>query len=325
MILHSMIILIMSLGLGLQYSNSQTIHESKAFPNMQVGFGDQPATKEDGEQTQQAEVGNETEAEQGVVENKTVIQEDSQTAPEQAPKNLSIKQKFGKDLALSNLSQLISYDYKIKIVFRFIQVFEDHDPIGSGCGEWDLTAYVQGKKVSLSDSSVGKALWSVCGESTGGGRYVEFKPGTEVTVDIPAENLEERKDSQPLSIFTVGSEIDGCFKSNLPQQLDEVQKIVADKGSTRPYYAGAQEKIAKIQSEINSDLPSEGCLGNLHNFNDLLGTVNKVYFPPGYGKVGYEGDPLFKTNSSVTVSSSTNDFWLTYWIVCPSCATVRQH
>jgi hypothetical protein len=220
--------------------------------------------------------------------------------------------------------------YKIKIIFDFILPLEDHEGAFSGCGEYDLTAFVQGKKISLTDATdayvngqYGGNLWDVCNDDIDRRRPIHFKPGTEVTVEIPMADTPF--DAQPLSIFTVGTEIDGCMRATLPSNLNEVQQVLADKGTTRPYYDGVKEKIAKIQSDINSQLPLAGCLGNpsLINDNDLLGTINEIYYPPGYGKlVGPNGPNNPGSNQAM---SSTGDFVLYWKVDCPLCAGIRQH
>jgi hypothetical protein len=217
--------------------------------------------------------------------------------------------------------------YKIKIIFDSIIPLEDHEGLLSGCGEYDLTAFVQGKKISLTkatdafdaDGYYLGDLWNVCDQDIDRRRPIHFKPGTEVTVEIPMADTPF--DAQPLSIFTVGTEIDGCMRATLPNNLNEVQQVLADKGTTRPYYEGVKEKIAKIQSDINSQLPLAGCLGNpsIINDNDLLGTINEIYYPPGYGKlVGGSDNP-----GSNQAKSSTGDFWLYWKVDCPLCAGIR--
>jgi hypothetical protein len=43
-----------------------------------------------------------------------------------------------------------------------------------------------------------------------------------------------------------------CDPKPLPSDLPEVGKILADKGSTRPFYANADEKIVEIQKRISN-------------------------------------------------------------------------
>jgi hypothetical protein len=168
----------------------------------------------------------------------------------------------------------------------------------------------------------GGNLWDVCNDDIDRRRPIHFKPGTEVTVEIPMADTPF--DAQPLSIFTIGTEIDGCMRATLPSNLNEVQQVLADKGTTRPYYDGVKEKIAKIQSDINSQLPLAGCLGNpsLINDNDLLGTINEVYSSPSYGKLVYGGSNNPGSNEA---KSSTGDFVLYWKVDCPLCAGLRQH
>lgn len=264
-------------------------------------------------------------------ENQTTSEEnETQTEDNQQVNAPRRKVEGGLDIVPNQTQFTVPPPYHMKITFRYIAGYEDHEGALSGCGEYDLTVYVQGKKVSLTDAAGGKSggLWDICDPPP----YptVDFKPGTaEVTLDIPAEAPQDPRDSQPLSIFTVGTEIDGCMRGTLPSNLKEVQGILSDKGTTPPYYAGVKEKIAKIQSDINSQLPLAGCLGNpsLINDNDLLGTINEVYNPPAYGKHrGWwqtnETGPEIGFNEAY---SSTGDFYLQWLIDCPLCATLREH
>src|SRR5918994_3557315 len=116
-ILTSIIILIMSLGLGLQYSNSQTIQDSKAAPNLKFGLGDQPTVKEEEEQTNQGELENETVTDEGELENKTVTQGENQTV-RKVP-------KFGAgQIAPDVTGPTVATPtfYNMKIIFNYIDV-----------------------------------------------------------------------------------------------------------------------------------------------------------------------------------------------------------
>jgi hypothetical protein len=115
-----------------------------------------------------------------------------------------------------------------------------YNPSPKNCviAKWDLGVYVQGKLIKLDD--MGHPL-TVCY-----GALVPLK-NAEVTVEIPDETVESPKDYRPLSIFTAGSVISyNCDPKPLPSDLPEVRKILADKGSTRPFYANADEKIVEI-------------------------------------------------------------------------------
>ena len=105
------------------------------------------------------------------------------------------------DLVISNPP------YKVKVIFDSMTVHNDHEGTLSGDGEYDIAAYVQGIKVGLTDTSgPGAGLWDVSS-----GETVTFDLGTEVTIDIP--------DIVPLSILTVGSEVDGCDRTVFPESI----------------------------------------------------------------------------------------------------------
>jgi hypothetical protein len=160
--------------------------------------------------------------------------------------------------------------YKIKVTFDSMTVHNDHEGALSGDGEYDIAAYVQGIKVGLTDASgPGDGLWDVSN-----GETVTFDPGTEVTVDIP--------DNVPLSVLTVGSEVDGCDRTAFPESVQEkITELIAK----TPVGAiiGVVElgsSMQDIQNRINSAINWVGCKLNP---NDVLGIINKVYEPTAYG------------------------------------------
>ena len=107
--------------------------------------------------------------------------------------------------------------YKVKVQFDSITVYEDHEGPLSGDAEYDLTAYVQGVKVELTDKTTGEGIW--VGQDippfglgdVSEGETVTFDPETEVTVEIP--------DTLPLLIFTVGDEVDHSCRSKHPDNM----------------------------------------------------------------------------------------------------------
>ena len=231
----------------------------------------------------------------------------------------------------SNGTELIkSPPYKIRVIFDRIEVREDHDPITSGCGELDLAAYVQGKLVQLSDASGTPqhptTLWRVCAQPYAGKtQNVYFKPGTEMTVDIPVEVVQTRGDSQPLSIFTVGVEVDNCGKVTWPSELQNEEKILTEKGTTRPYYAGVKEKIADIQSHMSEAGKVGDKVCSDINKNDVLRGINILESSSGYGKT-LAPDTHGNPESSAPIQACTyTDFCLWYSIDCPLCAGIREH
>lgn len=156
-----------------------------------------------------------------------------------------------------------SAPYKVKVTFTSITVHNDREGIGSGDGEYDLNAYVHGKLVKLTDmsrSSGGAGLWDV---STG--ETVNFPPGSEITVDIDK--------TLPLSIFTVGSEIDGCGRTAFPENIQD--KVVSSIQTVASLIG-----INGIQDELDRGINWVGCKLNA---NDDIGDIVKTYPPTGYG------------------------------------------
>jgi hypothetical protein len=174
--------------------------------------------------------------------------------------------------------------YKIKVTFDSMTVHNDHEGALSGDGEYDIAAYVQGIKVGLTDASgPGDGLWDVSN-----GETVTFDPGTEVTIDTPP--------TMPLSIFTVGSEVDGCDRTAFPEN---VQSTIVDIIQNTPIGGIIATVDAEVQKHINGAINWIGCKLNP---NDVLGTINQAYEPTSYGA------------GSHTEKSSNGDFTLRYTI-----------
>jgi hypothetical protein len=187
-----------------------------------------------------------------------------------------------------------SRNSKVTVRFDSIKVHSDRDR-ARGSGEWDLAAYVQGQKVMLTDATTN----IVCGSTTGTGNCFElwfaengktyhFNKGQGVSVKL------EKPEKFPLSIFTVGSEVDGCGRDDFPNTIPNV--VTSD----RPLDLA---RITGIQNNINSGTPE--CLTGDATFpeddNDTLGLVNKAY-------------SLSAGESSYEVISSNGDFTLRYTI-----------
>jgi hypothetical protein len=186
--------------------------------------------------------------------------------------------------------------YKVKVTFDSMTVHNDHEGALSGDGEYDIAAYVQGIKVGLTDASgPGDGLWDVSS-----GETVSFDTGTEVTVDIP--------DYVPLSVLTVGSEVDGCDRTSFPASIqDPIAELIA-KTPVGAIIGVTQmaTTMEGIQDKINSAISWVGCKLNP---NDIVGVINKAYEPTGYGagsqiEKSDKGDFTLRYTISVTAPPS---------------------
>ena len=139
----------------------------------------------------------------------------SSNLTEVEPKStLTIQEKLSKGIIPNVKIITPPLIYKVTVKFDSITVNDDHEGALSGDAEYDLTAYVQGLKVGLTDKSHRGS--NVARDDTpphrlddvSEGETVGFEPDTEVTVEIP--------DTMPLSIFTVGEEVDRCGRGNHP-------------------------------------------------------------------------------------------------------------
>jgi hypothetical protein len=196
---------------------------------------------------------------------------------------------------------ILTAPYKVKVTFNSITVHNTHDPgfiSPQGEGEYDLTAYVQGRKVDLTGASINCLYAGVdfppCGLGDSDLRETIYfnKPDqdirAEIIVDIPKD--------VPLSIFTVGQESDECGRVPFPKYLKEIDSIISNPNLER---ASQNQAIIDTQKRLNS----YDCDSILENDNEVLGTINKFYEPIAYGA----GD---HTN----VVSSSRDFTLRYTI-----------
>jgi len=191
---------------------------------------------------------------------------------------------------------VLTSNYKVRVTFDSLTVHDPREGVFSGDGEYDLVAYVQGTKVGLTDASIpGAGLWDVSE-----GETVQFRPGTELTVEIPP--------TMPLVIFTVGSEVDGCGRTDFYKSTWKWLFGTAAHGPT------VLDNVKRIQDELNfhsqfgwhesgPQCEHDDGMSYPLNKNDILGVVTRIYDGPSYG-AGVHSN----------VKSSTGDFTLRYTI-----------
>ena len=163
--------------------------------------------------------------------------------------------------------------YKVKVTFTSVTVHNPHEGTFSGDGEYDLSVYVHGKLVSLTDMSRkagGSGLWDV---STG--ETVRFPPGSETSVDIDR--------ILPLSIFTVGSEVDDCGRTSFPSNLEpQIVTLLKNNwvGQNIIKAVNTLNPLGGIQDQIDKAINYIGCKLNK---NDDIGDIVKAYDAVNYG------------------------------------------
>jgi hypothetical protein len=187
--------------------------------------------------------------------------------------------------------------YKVKVQFDSITVYDDHEGALSGDAEYDLTVYVQGVKVRLTDKTTGEGIW--VGQDippfglgdVSEGETVTFDPDTQVTVEIP--------ETLPLLIFTVGDEVDHSCRSKHPDNISDKLITILQKPQDTWFDSVKviqhNENLNVCTSKFNKAAPM--------NPSDILGIITKFYDPPGYGG-----------GSHTSVVSDTGDFILRYTI-----------
>jgi len=189
--------------------------------------------------------------------------------------------------------------------FDKIIVENDHD---WGDGEYDLYAYVRGQRVDLTQASVHHKLNDVHDDEE-----INFEPGTEVNVDLYGPQGELK----PISIATVGSEVDDCGHGGFP---DPEQQIEA----TLDGPAKFEDKLAHIkqeQNDLNANI-NAGCGGVFVNDNEVLNTMTDIFIGLDrpdhfvYGQ-GLGGGEVFENGKSIV--RDTGDFKLYFTITCDQC------
>lgn len=190
-------------------------------------------------------------------------------------------------------SSIANSPYRVTVTFDSITVLKDHDDDFVGydrfghqirspnSGEWYLYAVVQGQGIDLTKASRNEL------HDVDDGETVNFKPGTEITVDISK--------TRPVSILTWGLEDDGyvslfggfCFPylGDMDAISSEILPVLKNPPSTW------SDSLHEIQPTGDSEC------------SNLIGFINKIYNPTDYG-----------AGAHTNVVSSTGDFILRYTI-----------
>jgi hypothetical protein len=191
---------------------------------------------------------------------------------------------------------------------RILEIGIEHEGALSGDAEYDLTAYVQGVKVGLTDKShrgSNVAGLDIPPHGLGDvseGETVTFDPDTEVTVEIP--------ETLPLLIFTVGDEVDHSCRTKHPDNIWDKLITILQKPQDTWF-----DSVKVIQQNENLNVcTSKFNNAALMNPSDILGIITKFYDPPDYGG-----------SSHTSVVSDTGDFILKYTItVIPPQTTEKK-
>ena len=183
-----------------------------------------------------------------------------------------------------------------EVTFNSITVHNKHEGTFSGDGEYDLVAYVQGKKIDLTYASgPGSGLWDVSN-----GESLTFKRANKVITEIP--------NNVPLSIITAGSEVDGCGRAKFPDNIQDSTGFFKNpnRQTTGPIFFDPKLNLQETRYAQDWLNYKTFCLAA--NMNDLLGTINLLYYPPSYGVGPREA------------KSNTGDFTLRFTIATgPAC------
>ena len=180
------------------------------------------------------------------------------------------------------IPSIAGYDVNVKL--NSITVYNNHEGFGRGTGEIHLIAFVHGYAYDLT----GATSFGVCGygfPSGGpplhcGGLWdaseditLPFRSGSSMSVRLP--------NGVPLTIFTLGEEVDGC-SSGLHKYLPDLRKFGSGWYLTaftdQQYdWQNAKRDIAEFQKQIGKPATCSGA-----DDNDALGTINEVYQAPNF-------------------------------------------
>ena len=179
------------------------------------------------------------------------------------PKIITFKVEQG--ASLPPAQELSSMNRHV-ITLRDIQIRNTHEGAFSGDGEYDLNIYAHGKLFSLTDLSRkagGYGLRDVSKDET-----VKFPPGSEIVVEVP-------KDIR-FSIFTVGSEDDGCGKTNYtPDIQDRILSVFKPITKYNDWSGTISDSVElrKIQTEL--DRPKECTVNSNDDIDDIVKVFNR--------------------------------------------------
>jgi hypothetical protein len=218
---------------------------------------------------------------QSITMNPSNIITDNQTTNriDETPKsNTTLHGNLSRGIVITNTTNSISFPYEVTVRFDSITVNENHETTFLNDAQYDLSAFVQGNRIPLTDrsfrgtcSGVGDPLPCGLGDVSEG-ETVTFTPGTEVTVYLPT-TLE-------LSIFTVGQEVDLCGTLDFDNPLGENLR----QGLVETFKDDSLNWLEAINTYLNRMVPSDDLsLICAIDSNDRLGDIIKFYPPIGYG------------------------------------------
>jgi hypothetical protein len=215
--------------------------------------------------------------------------------------NATLQGNPTRGIIITNTS--ISFPYEITVRFDSITVHDNHEYFSSSNGEYDLSAFVQGNRIDLTDYSTGGAI-TFGGEmpkfglgDASEGETIYFDPGAEVTVYLPT--------TLPLSIFTVGQEVDECGRVDFDDPSSEYyREELVEKFKHQP--SNLLDWLEAINHYLYLMVPSydNSVVCTFGSNNDRIDNLIKFYGPVDYGAGAH-------TN---VVSNLGGDFTLRYTI-----------
>lgn len=169
--------------------------------------------------------------------------------------------------------------HRVTVRFDSLTVHRTHEGFLSGDAEYDVVAYVQGVKVKLTDLSRSETSGYCAGWWCGGYPMLDASEAETFTFDPKASVTVDLGETIPLSIFTVGVEVDGCGRRPFPEVTEAT---LTPPGLTLPeiFKNPALDWYHAVDLFQSFAMYRVMCIAV--NGNDPLGSINKFYDPPTY-------------------------------------------
>jgi hypothetical protein len=167
--------------------------------------------------------------------------------------------------------------FRVSVRFDSLTVHNTRDGFLGGDGEYDVEAYVQGVKVSLTDASQGGPLCA--GWFCPAYPMLDAKEGETFTFDSSATVTVDLRKDMPLALFTVGVELDGCGRRPFPEVTEA---LLTPPGLTLAdvFRNPTLDWNSAVELFQSFALSREECISA--NPNDDLGYIRTFFYPPSY-------------------------------------------
>jgi hypothetical protein len=157
---------------------------------------------------------------------------------------------------------LVVYPKLVKVTLKFISidVYDNHEGVASGDGEYSLYAEAGpgtifggilfgDRRFDLTTASVGLGLWDV-GENV----RLYFEPDTETSFYYEIRDLTPTRPDIGFHIFTYGYEVDGCGRGGQISPLDDYQSYI---DAAQCLFGDANDRLGEVKSIEHFPFPTK--------------------------------------------------------------------